>query len=141
MIGSIATDKEGTVKQNIELANWIATAVTLLTASLLIILSIPMIQGSVKPNRVYGFRTVKKLSDEKVCYSANRLMGRDLLVAGAAVLIAAIVLLVANRSFTNLPVAILDVTVMLVARHTNGTWVLGAQENVSVGSTEGGRIA
>jgi uncharacterized membrane protein len=115
------------VKQNIELANWIATCATVVTASLLIILSIPMIQGSINPNRIYGFRTAKTLSDEKVWYSANRLMGRDLFAAGSAILIAAIVLLVANRSFTNLPVAILDAIVMLVAlgvSTAHGFWAL-----------------
>jgi uncharacterized membrane protein len=115
------------VKQNVELANWIATSATALTATLLIILSIPMIQGSIKPNRVYGFRTAKTLSDAKVWYSANRLIGRDLFIAGSAVLITAIVLLVANRSFTNLPVPIMDVTVMLVAlgvSMAHGLWAL-----------------
>ena len=60
---------------NVELANWIGTAATCLTATLMMIFSVPMIQGNVKPNRIYGFRTAKTLADPKVWYPANRVMG------------------------------------------------------------------
>jgi uncharacterized membrane protein len=83
---------------NAHLANWIATVATCVTATLLVVLSLPMIRGSVKPNRVYGLRAPKTLRDERIWYAANRLMGKNLLVAGAVALTVAIVLMVANRS-------------------------------------------
>ena len=38
----------------------------------LIIISLPLILGVVPPNHVYGFRTNKTLSDEKIWYKANK---------------------------------------------------------------------
>ncbi len=56
-------------------------------------LSIPLIQQRVPPNRYYGFRTRKTLSDPKIWYEANRISGHDLLVAGALLTITSFVML------------------------------------------------
>ena len=45
------------------------------------VLSVPMVMGKVPPNPFYGFRTRKTLSDRKVWYEANRLLGINLIVA------------------------------------------------------------
>ena len=37
--------------------------------------SLPMILGKVGPNRIYGFRTRKTLSDPSIWYPANRAAG------------------------------------------------------------------
>jgi uncharacterized membrane protein len=55
-------------------------------------ISIPLIQQRVPPNRFYGFRTKKTLSDPKIWYEANRISGHDLLVAGALITITSIVM-------------------------------------------------
>jgi uncharacterized membrane protein len=57
-------------------------------------LSIPLIKKRVPPNPYYGFRTKKTLSDPKIWYEANRVSGRDLLVAGALITITSFVMLV-----------------------------------------------
>lgn len=44
--------------------------------------------GRVPPNNWYGFRTRRTLSNEHLWYAANRVAGRDLFVAGLAVVIA-----------------------------------------------------
>ena len=48
----------------------------------IVVLSVPMILGTVPPNGVYGFRTPKTLSSEEVWYPANRAAGWFMLAAG-----------------------------------------------------------
>jgi uncharacterized membrane protein len=55
-------------------------------------ISIPLIQQRVPPNRFYGFRTKKTLSDPKIWYEANRISGHDLFLAGALITITSIVM-------------------------------------------------
>jgi uncharacterized membrane protein len=59
---------------------------------LLIVLAVPMILQRVRPNPWYGFRTSKTLSDAKVWYPANRYAGKALLLAGALITVASLVL-------------------------------------------------
>ncbi|MBS1790178.1 MAG: SdpI family protein [Acidobacteria bacterium] len=56
-----------------------------------IVISIPGIFEKVPPNRWYGFRVAKTLSDERIWYAANRVMGIDLLLAGLAIMLGAFV--------------------------------------------------
>lgn len=51
---------------------------------LIIALSIPMVLGKIPPNRFYGFRTRKTLSNLDVWYRANRLAGINLIIASFA---------------------------------------------------------
>jgi uncharacterized membrane protein YfcA len=44
----------------------------------------------VPPNRWYGFRVAKTFSDERIWYAANRVMGYDLLIAGLAMVVGAL---------------------------------------------------
>jgi uncharacterized membrane protein len=55
-------------------------------AIVLIAASIPLILEKVGPNRYYGFRTAKTLSSPEIWYAANRIAGRDLVIAGLVVL-------------------------------------------------------
>ena len=49
---------------------------------LLALVGVPLMLGKVPPNRVYGFRTAKTLSDPAIWYPANKTAGRNLLIAG-----------------------------------------------------------
>jgi hypothetical protein len=44
-------------------------------ASILLILALPLILGLIPPNRVYGIRTAKALTDKRVWYQVNRFGG------------------------------------------------------------------
>lgn len=55
--------------------------ILLISSGLLIILSIPLILAKIKPNGLYGFRTKKTLSNEKIWYQANKFTGWMLLLA------------------------------------------------------------
>ncbi|MGA2960724.1 MAG: SdpI family protein [Candidatus Korobacteraceae bacterium] len=65
---------------------WIAPVLT-------IALSIPMVFGKIPPNRFYGFRTRKTLSNPDIWYRANRHAGIDLIVASLASLLASALLI------------------------------------------------
>jgi uncharacterized membrane protein len=55
-------------------------------------LSLPLILGRVPPNRWYGFRTPRTLSDASVWYPANAYSGRWLLGCGLVIAAAAVIL-------------------------------------------------
>ena len=63
----------------------VSTLLFALVGILFIGLSIPLIRNRVPPNRFYGFRTAKTLSDPKIWYEVNHISGNDLLVAGALI--------------------------------------------------------
>jgi uncharacterized membrane protein len=51
---------------------------------------VPLLQGWIPRNRWAGFRTTKTLSNDRVWYEANRVAGRDLIIAGAVVMTTAV---------------------------------------------------
>ncbi len=64
---------------------WLAAGVVFM------IIGVPSILGIIPPNPTTGFRTSKTLSNEGIWYAANRVMGYDMLIAGAVIVVAAIV--------------------------------------------------
>jgi uncharacterized membrane protein len=56
-------------------------------------IGIPLILERVPPNRYYGFRTAKTLSDRRVWYAADRICETDVLLAGIIITIASVVML------------------------------------------------
>jgi len=61
-------------------------------ALLLFIVALPLVLGLIPPNRLYGFRTKKTLSDADVWYGVNRF-------AGIAIMIASVVYALAARTW------------------------------------------
>jgi uncharacterized membrane protein len=51
-------------------------------ALLLFVVSVPLVLGMIPPNRLYGFRTKKTLSDDEIWYRVNRLAGFAVMIAG-----------------------------------------------------------
>ena len=51
---------------------------------------VPFLRGWVPRNRLAGFRTPKTLSNDRVWYEANRVAGRDMLIAGLVVMATAV---------------------------------------------------
>ena len=71
---------------------------------LFILIGVPFILQLVPPNHWSGFRVAKTLSDERIWYAANRVMGYDLLMAGFAILattVATAIYLGKNRGLAN----------------------------------------
>ncbi len=58
----------------------------------LILLSIPLLLGKVKPNPVYGFRIQATLDDPATWYAVNKFFAKRLLVVGVVVCLAAAIL-------------------------------------------------
>jgi len=67
---------------------------------------VPLMRERVPPNAWYGFRTPKTLSDPQIWYSANRVAGIDLIIAGAILALGVAALYVASETLSpSLPVA------------------------------------
>ena len=58
---------------------------------------VPFLRGWVPRNRLAGFRTPKTLSNDRVWYEANRVAGRDMLIAGLVVMATAVSALLAQQ--------------------------------------------
>ena len=78
-------------------------------------LSIPLIQKRIPPNRFYGFRTAKSLSDPKIWYEVNHLSGNDLFVAGALITISSLTMCVLGQTWKPEHVAITLLSVMVLS--------------------------
>lgn len=64
----------------------------LATGLLIAALGVPLWRRRIRPNTLYGVRVPATFKDEWVWYEANARGGRDLMIAGAAVALASIVL-------------------------------------------------
>ena len=53
-------------------------------AAITVVISAPLASERIGPNRLYGFRTRKTLSDRDTWYKANRFAGRAGIVCGTA---------------------------------------------------------
>ena|SRR5689334_20923510 len=62
------------------------------TSIILIVAGVPLAMRRVAPNGLYGVRVPATFANERVWYDANAASGRDLIIAGAATLIAALLL-------------------------------------------------
>jgi uncharacterized membrane protein len=91
-------------------------------ATLVAILAIPLALGLVPPNRIYGYRTAKTLSNRELWFRINRVAGMALVAACAVAL--SIYLdrpeLASGRSLTGLLVLIVPVLFALVG---TAVWV------------------
>ena len=88
--------------------------------ALFIILSLPLIFKKVPPNHIYGFRTKRTLSNEKIWYKANKDCG--LYFAAAGIFMFLYILLeplypVLNRYFAGAVSVVIIITVILSLFH------------------------
>ena len=80
-------------------------------------LGLPLWARRVPPNKYYGCRTNKTLSDSEIWYEANSKHGRDLIFAGALVIAASLMALVFghNAKPDHLVIALLTIFVVSVS--------------------------
>jgi len=64
---------------------------------------VPLLRGWIPRNRLAGFRTPKTLSNDSVWYEANRVAGRDLMIAGAVVMATAVASALLAKQVPGLP--------------------------------------
>lgn len=84
-------------------------------------LSIPLIEQWVPPNRYYGFRTAKTLTNPDVWYEVNRVSGTDLLIAGALITSSSLMMLLWAQAWRPENVVITLLLVMVFSL-TGVTW-------------------
>jgi uncharacterized membrane protein len=87
---------------------------------LLLGVGIPFYLGRIKPNTWTGLRTDRTLSDPVEWYAANRTMGRDFMVAGAAILLSLAILLLFARRLTFTVMMLIHLGVIMVCV----TWIV-----------------
>jgi hypothetical protein len=84
---------------------------------------VPLLRGWIPRNRWAGFRTWKTLSNDAVWYEANRVAGRDLMIAGAVVMATAVCSELFARQIPGLPIekinkAVLFGALLIAALHS-----------------------
>ena len=89
-------------------------ALFLVIGALFVVLGVPLKQGRIPPNHFYGFRTPRTLTDEKVWYPANRVLGIDM-IRGGVVIAAVSLLMLALRGFVTAETAVLILVAMSIA--------------------------
>ena len=91
-------------------------------------LGLPLAMRRIPPNRWYGFRVRKTLADEGIWYDANEVTGRDLVISGAVMSLAAVTIHLGCASLLRMDqIALLNVGVMaaaLGATLIHGFWEL-----------------
>ena len=78
---------------------WVYFVVMTWVGLLLAGIGIPFIRGRIPPNALAGFRTAKTLGNPDVWYTANRIMGWDLLLTGVIVLVSTGALFLLRHSY------------------------------------------
>lgn len=86
----------------------------ILIGGLFVALGIPLKQGRVGPNRFYGFRTPRTLSDENVWYPANRVLGIDMMRGGVAIIVVSLTML-AFRGYVTSETAVMVMVATIIA--------------------------
>jgi len=74
-----------------DLTSWFLLFFAIATM-LMVALSVPLMRGKIKPNMIYGVRTPKTLSDERIWYRSNAYGGRLLFRTGLIQLVAIVAL-------------------------------------------------
>jgi uncharacterized membrane protein len=87
----------------------------LITGILYAAISLPLIAEKVKPNKWYGYRTRKTFANPRVWYLANKAMGFDMLLAGLAIALCPVLLILTGRSLPVIAAAIINLAVMFLA--------------------------
>jgi uncharacterized membrane protein len=84
-------------------------------------LGAPLIQERIPRNRWYGFRVAKTFASEKVWYQANRVAGRDLVVAGVVISATALVTAGVSRTAPGFPAETVNL-IVFVSAMVAATW-------------------
>jgi len=64
---------------------------------------VPLLRGWIPRNRWAGFRVPKTLSNDRIWYEANRVAGRDLMIAGAVIMTTAGLSALLSKEVPGLP--------------------------------------
>ncbi|MCB9681081.1 MAG: SdpI family protein [Alphaproteobacteria bacterium] len=94
----------------------------MIASAALVLLGPPLWLEKVPPNRFYGFRTPRTVSDPRTWYPVNRVAGRDLTLAGIASLALAFGLPATGIPLGDEGVAVLVMSVPLLIALVHSFW-------------------
>ncbi len=98
-----------------ELSIWAQLALFGGIGLLTVLIGLPLAFQRVKPNRIYGFRTRRTLSDPKIWYRANRILGLNLVVAGISIAVNTAIVVALSGYLPGLPVLVVNLLVFILA--------------------------
>jgi len=78
-------------------------------------ISLPLVVEKIKPNKWYGYRTKRTLSNPRIWYAANKVMGFDMLLAGLTIAFFASMVIGFGRSLPLIAAIGLNLAVMFVS--------------------------
>lgn len=81
----------------------------------LVIVGAPLLRGWIPRNRWAGFRVRRTLSNDRIWYEANRVAGRDVMIAGAVVMTTAVVSALLAQQIPGLPLEKINKAVLFGA--------------------------
>ena len=81
------------------MSDWAGAGLALLAIGIVFIgLGIPLVRGRVRRNVVYGYRTRRTMSDDRIWYPVNMMLGLWLIWAGALAAVIGVLLLLLRNS-------------------------------------------
>jgi uncharacterized membrane protein len=81
------------------MSDWASAGLALVVSGVVLIgLGIPLVRGRVRRNIVYGYRTRRTMSDDRIWYPVNMMLGLWLVWAGALAAVIGVLLLLLRNS-------------------------------------------
>ena len=82
-------------QDRIDVSDWTFPGILLVIAGVVLIaVGVPMVAGKIGRNRLYGYRTSRTLSDDRIWYPVNALSGIWLIWAGLLAFVVGLLLLI-----------------------------------------------
>jgi len=78
------------------------------------ILGVPLYLEKIKPNKLYGFRLEKTLSNKKIWYKANKFVGKDLINSGILIVIISLLILTVNQKIPFIYIALIELLIVII---------------------------
>lgn len=81
-----------------------------------IILGIPLLLEKIKPNRFYGFRTSKIMSNKDIWYKSNKYLGRNfiIIIIGIILIAVSLFLLISANGFSIQEITYIELFLTLI---------------------------
>ena len=79
-----------------------------------IIMGLLLLLGKIKPNALYGFRTVKTVSNDEIWYKVNKYFGRGFIVAGSIVIACSTFLLLYRSMFSVVEISLIGLFILTI---------------------------
>jgi uncharacterized membrane protein len=98
--------------------------------ALLVVVGVPLALRKVPPNKWYGLRTRRTLSDERAWYDVNRIAAQGMVIVGVVLTVASLVLFLLAEELSEMTRLTVLAVVVLVAVAGLGAYILKALDRM-----------